>query len=44
MWQEWQGWICALVALSCSGAPDVATIQTAYECEASAGSKLQTRI
>jgi hypothetical protein len=43
MWQGWLGWVCALVALSCNGAPDVATIQTAYEREASAGSKLHDR-
>jgi hypothetical protein len=43
MWQGWQGWFCALVALSCNGPPDVATIQTAYEREASAGSKLHDK-
>ncbi len=38
----WQGvnWLCALVAMSCNSVPDIATIQTAYEREASAGSTL----
>lgn len=31
-------WLCALVAMSCNSVPDIATIQTAYEREASAGS------
>lgn len=39
----WQGWICALVAAYCNTTPDVATIQTAYEREASNGSKLHDR-
>jgi hypothetical protein len=43
MWQGWQGWICALVALSCNRAPDVATIQTAYQREALAGSPLHDK-
>jgi hypothetical protein len=44
MWQGgWQGWICALVAMHCSAVPDVATIQTAYEREAAAGSKLHDK-
>jgi hypothetical protein len=36
----WQGvkWLCALVAMSCNSAPDIAAIQTAYQREASAGS------
>ena len=36
----WQGvkWLCALIAMSCSSVPDIATIQTAYQREASAGS------
>jgi hypothetical protein len=37
MWQGVQ-WLCALVAISCNSAPDIAAIQTAYEREASAGS------
>jgi hypothetical protein len=38
----WQGvnWLCALVAMSCNLVPDIATIQSAYEREASAGSTL----
>jgi hypothetical protein len=32
--------LCALVAMSCNSAPDIAAIQTAYEREASAGSTL----
>jgi hypothetical protein len=43
MWQGWQGWMCALVAMYCSAAPDVATLQTAYEREAATGSKLHDR-
>jgi hypothetical protein len=43
MWQGWQGWICALVALYCNSAPDVATIQAAYDRESSAGSKLHDK-
>jgi hypothetical protein len=39
MWQAAQ-WVCALVALSCGGAPSVAVIQSAYDREAAAGSKL----
>jgi hypothetical protein len=35
----WQGkWLCALVAMYCNSAPDIAAIQTAYEREASASS------
>ena len=37
MWQV-AGWICALVAISCRPAPDIAVIQSVYEREASAGS------
>lgn len=47
MWQAAQ-WICALVALSCGAlvalsygaAPGIAVIQSAYDREAAAGSKL----
>jgi hypothetical protein len=39
----WQGWVCALIAMYCSSAPDVAAIQTAYEREASSGSKLHDK-
>lgn len=44
MWQAAQ-WVCALVALSLialsfGGAPSVAVIQSAYDREAAAGSKL----
>jgi len=41
----WQGvkWLCALVAMSCNSAPDIAAIQTAYESEASAGSALHDK-
>jgi hypothetical protein len=42
MWQTAQ-WICALVALSCGGAPDVVAIQSAYDREAAAGSKLHDK-
>jgi hypothetical protein len=42
MWQA-AGWICALVAMSCDSAPGTALIQTAYEREASAGSKLHDK-
>jgi len=34
------GWICALVGVACSAPPDVALIQSVYDREASAGSKL----
>ena len=37
MWQAAQ-WICALMALSCSAAPGVSVIQSAYEREDAAGS------
>jgi hypothetical protein len=37
MWQV-AGWICGLVAMACKPVPDIATIQTAYEREAAAGS------
>jgi hypothetical protein len=37
------GWICALVAMTCKPVPDIATIQTAYEREASAGSVLHDK-
>ncbi len=40
MWRTAQ-WVCALVALSsCGEAPSVAVIQSAYDREAGAGSKL----
>src|SRR5262245_7904874 len=41
----WRGveWMCALVALSCGAQPDVVVIQSAYEREASAGSKLHDK-
>jgi len=42
MWQL-VGWICAVVALSCKPAPDMATIQTAYDREASLGSALHDK-
>jgi hypothetical protein len=42
MWQAFQ-WICTTVALSCSAAPDVAVIQTAYEREESTGSTLHDK-
>jgi len=42
MWQA-VGWICALVAVTCKLVPDVATIQSAYDREASAGSKLHDK-
>ena len=42
MWQTAQ-WICALVSLSCSTMPGVAVIQSAYEREEEAGSKLHDK-
>jgi hypothetical protein len=42
MWQA-VGWICALVALSCKLAPDIGTIQSAYDHEASSGSTLHDK-
>jgi hypothetical protein len=42
MWQA-VGWICSLVGLACSSVPNVAVIQTAYEREAAAGSKLHDK-
>jgi hypothetical protein len=42
MWQV-VGWMCALVGMSCASLPDVAVIQTAYEREASGGSKLHDK-
>ncbi len=41
MWQV-VGWVCAL-ALSCKPVPDIATIQSAYNLEASAGSTLHDK-
>jgi hypothetical protein len=42
MWQA-VGWMCALGAVFCPAAPDVAVIQSAYDREASAGSKLHDK-
>ena len=42
MWQT-VGWMCALVGMSCASLPDASVIQTAYEREASAGSKLHDK-
>jgi hypothetical protein len=42
MWQA-VGWICSLVGFACSSVPNVAVIQTAYEREAAAGSKLHDK-
>jgi hypothetical protein len=42
MWKG-VGWMCALVGMSCNALPDVAVIQTAYEREASSGSKLHDK-
>jgi len=42
MWRA-VGWICALVALSCKPAPDIGTIQSAYDHEASSGSALHDK-
>jgi hypothetical protein len=42
MWHV-AGWMCALVALSCKPMPDVVTIQSAYDREASAGSTLHDK-
>jgi hypothetical protein len=42
MWQAAQ-WICALVALSCNATPGVSVIQTAYDREEAAGSKLHDK-
>jgi hypothetical protein len=42
MWQA-VGWVCALVALSCKPAPDIGTIQSAYDHEASSGSTLHDK-
>ena len=42
MWQV-VGWICALAAVPCKPAPDIAVIQSAYEREASAGSALHDK-
>ncbi|MFB9265329.1 hypothetical protein ACFFWD_19585 [Bradyrhizobium erythrophlei] len=39
MWQV-VGWVCGLAAMSCGSVPDISVIQSAYEREASAGSKL----
>jgi hypothetical protein len=41
MWQM-IGWICMLVGVSCS-APNVAVIQSAYDREESAGSKVHDK-
>jgi hypothetical protein len=42
MWQA-VGWMCTLVGMSCVAVPGVAVIQSAYEREASAGSKLHDK-
>jgi hypothetical protein len=42
MWQA-VGWICALVALSCKPVPGIATIQSAYDREASSSSTLHDK-
>ncbi|GAC1330650.1 MAG: hypothetical protein NVS2B1_06380 [Bradyrhizobium sp.] len=42
MWQA-VAWMCALVATPCRPVPDIATIQSAYEREASAGSALHDK-
>ena len=42
MWQA-LGWICALVTASCKPMPDIATIQSAYEREASTGRTLHDK-
>src|SRR5262245_6974180 len=41
----WQAiiWTCSTVGLLCGSVPDMAVIQTAYEREASAGSKLHDK-
>jgi hypothetical protein len=39
MWQAAQ-WICAVVALSCAAPPGAAIVQSAYDREQTAGSKL----
>jgi len=42
MWQSIL-WACSLVGLPCHSVPDVATIQTVYEREASSGSTLHDK-
>ena len=42
MWQA-VGWACSLFSLACSTVPNVVVIQTAYEHEAAAGSKLHDK-
>src|SRR5260370_17550733 len=42
MWQA-VGWICALVSISCRSVPDLVTIQSVYDREASAGSTLHDK-
>ena len=42
MWEA-VGWACSLVGLACSSVLNVAVIQTAYEREAAAGSKLHDK-
>ena len=42
MWQA-VGWMCALGAIFCPAAPDAVVIQSAYDREASAGSKLHDK-
>jgi len=36
-------WACTSVGLSCGSMPDIASVQTAYEREASAGSSLHDK-
>ena len=42
MWQS-IAWACSLIGLACGTLPDMAVIQTAYEREALAGSKLHDK-
>ena len=42
MWQA-VGWACSLFSLACSSVPNVVVVQTAYEREAAAGSKLHDK-
>jgi hypothetical protein len=42
MWQA-VVWACSLVGLSCNSVPDMATIQTVYDREASSGSALHDK-
>ncbi|HEY1412085.1 MAG TPA: hypothetical protein VGF36_08085 [Rhodopila sp.] len=42
MWRA-MAWMCSLAALSCNTLPDKGVIQTAYDREESAGSKLHDK-